>query len=87
MANHFNAWRSAGLNLGTHNYQIVATEGYFSSGSATVTVSEGSGQQTSQQQTSQQQTSQQQTSQQQSSSQNNGGGGVSVLYQPVLGPY
>lgn len=53
------------MNLGTHNYQIVATEGYYSSGSATVTVSEGSGQQTSQQQTSQQQTSQQQTSQQQ----------------------
>ncbi|KAI9705754.1 MAG: hypothetical protein M1820_005002 [Bogoriella megaspora] len=42
-ANHFNAWKSVGLNLGTHNYQIVATEGYFSSGSATVTVSEGTG--------------------------------------------
>ncbi|KAG8807086.1 hypothetical protein FRC17_004662 [Serendipita sp. 399] len=38
-ANHFNAWRSLGLNLGTHFYQIVATEGYQSSGSATVTVS------------------------------------------------
>jgi endo-1,4-beta-xylanase len=38
-ANHFNAWKKAGLNLGSHNYQIVATEGYYSSGSATVTVS------------------------------------------------
>nr|ABI95147.1 endoxylanase [Thermochaetoides thermophila] len=38
MANHFNAWRQAGLQLGTHDYQIVATEGYYSSGSATVNV-------------------------------------------------
>jgi endo-1,4-beta-xylanase len=38
-ANHFNAWKNAGLNLGSHDYQIVATEGYYSSGSATVTVS------------------------------------------------
>nr|CDS82488.1 glycoside hydrolase family 11 enzyme [uncultured eukaryote] len=36
---HFSAWASAGLNLGSHDYQIVATEGYFSSGSVTVTVS------------------------------------------------
>ena len=37
-ANHFNAWASRGLNLGTFDYQIVAVECYQSSGSATVTV-------------------------------------------------
>lgn len=38
-ANHFNAWGSLGLSMGTFNYQIVATEGYDSSGTSTVTVS------------------------------------------------
>jgi endo-1,4-beta-xylanase len=38
MATDFRAWQAAGLQLGTHDYQIVATEGYFSSGSATVNV-------------------------------------------------
>ncbi|KAF7196311.1 Endo-1,4-beta-xylanase B [Pseudocercospora fuligena] len=39
MANHFDAWAGLGLDLGTHDYQIFAVEGYQSSGSATVTVS------------------------------------------------
>jgi len=36
--NHFDAWTAAGLQIGTHNYQIVATEGYQSSGSADITI-------------------------------------------------
>lgn len=37
-ANHVNAWANQGWNLGTHNYQVMATEGYQSSGSSNVTV-------------------------------------------------
>jgi endo-1,4-beta-xylanase len=42
-ANHFNAWRNLGLNLGTHNYQILASEGYQSSGNSNITVSASGG--------------------------------------------
>jgi len=37
--NHFNAWASLGMSLGSHNYQIVATEGCNSRGSSIITVS------------------------------------------------
>jgi len=37
--NHFNSWNNLGMGLGAHYYQIVATEGYFSSGNSGITVS------------------------------------------------
>jgi endo-1,4-beta-xylanase len=43
VANIFNAWSSLGMNLGSQNYQILATEGYQSSGSSNITVSAGGG--------------------------------------------
>ncbi|PSR77072.1 concanavalin A-like lectin/glucanase domain-containing protein [Coniella lustricola] len=36
--NHINAWASLGLTLGTWNYQIMATEGYESAGSSSMTI-------------------------------------------------
>jgi endo-1,4-beta-xylanase len=41
VANHFNAWANLGLNLGTHYYQVMASEGYQSSGNSNITVSAG----------------------------------------------
>lgn len=43
VSNHFNYWASQGLNLGNHDYMVLATEGYQSRGSSDITVSEGSG--------------------------------------------
>jgi endo-1,4-beta-xylanase len=39
VANHFAAWKSLGLSLGTLNYQVVAMEGWGGSGVASQTVS------------------------------------------------
>jgi len=41
-ANHANFWASKGLNLGNHDYMVLATEGYQSSGNSDISVSEGS---------------------------------------------
>ncbi|MFI0938103.1 glycoside hydrolase family 11 protein [Streptomyces sp. NPDC021020] len=43
VSNFFNAWSQAGLNLGTPNYEILATEGYGSSGSSNITVGSSGG--------------------------------------------
>jgi hypothetical protein len=41
-ANHVAAWKKAGMNMGsTWDYQIMETEGYMSSGSSNITLTEG----------------------------------------------
>lgn len=37
-SSHVNGWNSKGWNLGNHNYQVMATEGFQSSGSSNLTV-------------------------------------------------
>jgi endo-1,4-beta-xylanase len=39
VANHFNAWAAAGMNLGTLNYQILAVESRNGSGQGSFSVS------------------------------------------------
>src|SRR5436190_1593359 len=36
--NFFDAWASHGMNMGQQNYQILATEGYQSSGNSNITI-------------------------------------------------
>jgi endo-1,4-beta-xylanase len=36
--NHFDAWAAYGMNLGNHNYQVLALETFRSSGSSDITI-------------------------------------------------
>ncbi|MEN0038513.1 MAG: glycoside hydrolase family 11 protein [Cellvibrio sp.] len=78
-ANHANFWASKGLNLGAHDYQVLATEGYQSRGSSDITVSEGTAT------TSSTPTSTATNSSVRSSTPNSGGGGIVVRARGVAG--
>ncbi|OYT92346.1 MAG: hypothetical protein CFE43_08745 [Burkholderiales bacterium PBB3] len=41
VAKHFEEWKKVGLKLGAHDYMILATEGYQSTGSSDITITEG----------------------------------------------
>jgi endo-1,4-beta-xylanase len=38
MQKHFDAWAGFGMGIGTHNFQIVSTEGYQSKGNSDIYV-------------------------------------------------